>query len=105
MVRKLKTYELVVPVEFSQLLVKTERKVATLKSMRKILNEILVNTGYHHKNLQRQINQLEFAGAPTKEIRMVKKAYATLEQYTVNELMEDFKELCKQMEALRNGEK
>jgi len=105
MVRKQKMYELAVPVEFSQLLIKTERKVATLKSMRKILNEILVNTGYHHKNLQRQVNQLEFAGAPTKEIRMVKKAYATLEQYAVNELMDDFKELLKQLEALKDGEK
>ena len=104
MVRKPKKYQLIMPVEFSKLLLTTEQKMRTIRRMRNILNEILVNTGYHSKNMQRQVNQLELAGAPRNEIKMVKKAYDTFEQYAVYELMDDFKELCKQMEALRNGE-
>lgn len=100
-----KTYKLVVPVEFSQLLIETEQRTKITKRMRKILNEILINTGYHDKNKEEQLERLKNAGAPKEEISMIRRAYSIFHKYSIEEQMENFNRLCTMMEGFEKDER
>ena len=99
--REIRMHKPVVPIEFSQKLLEAEDIMRVTKRMRKILNEILVNTGYHSKNRDKQIDQLLRVDAPKAEIRMIKNAYVVFNEYSVEEQMKRFEELCVMLEDFK----
>lgn len=62
--------------KWSKELTQMELEADKMKRIRKLMNELLINSGYHDKNLEEQIVKLEQAGASDDEQRILAKAYA-----------------------------
>lgn len=61
--------------EWRKELLDIEHKTDDMKRIRKITNELLINSGYHNKNLEIQMKQLEGVNASNNEIETVSRVY------------------------------
>ena len=85
--------------EALKLLIINEKACSLLRRIRKVTNEILINTAYHNVNKEIQLNKIQRANAPKDEIQMIKDLYDLHE-----EIGTEAKERHKEMIKLLKGE-